>query len=115
MRRHDWLGAILVIVAAGGCEADDAPPLPDGGAYIRGVITAVERDRVRIEENPREPSGSQKAVLRVTAHTVLRWRGSGAPATLADLRPGRTVRAWVTGPVAESYPVQGTAAKIEIE
>ncbi len=117
MNRRTCLGMLGILLTASACESDEekTPRPPDGPPPIRGVITAIERDRVLIEENPRERSGSDKAWLRVTAETILRFRATSAPATFADLRIGRTVRAWTTGPVAESYPVQGTAAMIEIE
>ncbi len=117
MKRWGYLVWLAMCLAPAGCESGSDGPLrpPGGPPYICGVITAVERDRVVIEENPREQSGSNKASLRVTNETVLRFRASGQPASFADLRVGRRAQAWTTGPIAESYPVQATAARIEIE
>ena len=91
---------------------------PTGRPDIAGVVTAVQRDAagrvtsVLVEERPGETAGSAKASLRISATTVVR-RGD-APASPNDLRQGQRVQAWFSGPVAESYPVQATAAAIQI-
>jgi hypothetical protein len=77
-------------------------------------LTVIEPDRVRIEENPADLGGSAKAVLRVTESTRILHR-SGAAVSLSDFRVGKRVRAWVTGPIMESYPVQATASAVVIE
>jgi hypothetical protein len=38
----------------------------------------------------------------------------GGTGTAADLGPGQMVSVWFSGPVAESHPVQATAADIRI-
>jgi hypothetical protein len=38
----------------------------------------------------------------------------GGTGTAADLGPGQMVSVWFDGPVAESYPVQATAADLRI-
>ncbi len=117
MKRRGSLSVLVSLLALSACESEktNTPRPPEGPPHIRGTITAIDRDRVLIEENPHERSGSAKAWLRVSAETVLRFRATGAPATFADLRIGRVVQAWTSGPVAESYPVQGTAAMIEVD
>ncbi|MEZ6141989.1 MAG: DUF3221 domain-containing protein [Zavarzinella sp.] len=58
-----------------------------------------------------------KASVRVNEKTkILRLQGDKlVPATLKDLKEGGQVDVWLVGPVAESYPVQGTAGKIVIK
>ena len=69
---------------------------------------------IRVEERPDADSGSAKAALRLTPETHLFWP-DGEPADRGDLRLGARVRAWVDGPVMESYPVQAAAAALVIE
>jgi len=57
------------------------------------------------------------ASIRVSAGTVVLEADGGGwrRATLGAITEGARVRAWFIGPVAESYPVQATAAVIAIE
>lgn len=81
---------------------------------IAGTITERTGDRVRVEERPSEPSGSAKALVRLTVEThILAPDGSALSAD--ELREGRHVRVWFTGPVAESYPVQAAAGTVVVE
>lgn len=88
--------------------------IPSTTPYIVGTFTAVSPSQLRIEENPAESSGSSKTVLRLTGHTRILHR-SGATATISDLRVGQQGSAWARGPIAESYPTQGTASTVVIE
>lgn len=116
--------ALLVFSACGDPEAPQSPegqplvavqPIPTEAPSIQGTITAVQQDgRIRVEEQPEEESGSAKAVIRLDedSRVVYREGGAGGPGELAV---GQRVSAWFTGPVAESYPVQATAAVVVIE
>lgn len=84
-----------------------------GEPSITGVITNLEGGRILVEENPQETSGSEKAAVRTTGQTQI-ISASGRKVSNADLRTGDRVRVWFLGPVMESYPVQATAARIEI-
>ena len=69
-----------------------------------------------VEENPADESGSAKGAFTVTGETEI-FRRSGDlqdPASFDDLQVGQPVIATYTGPVAESYPTQGTAGSIVI-
>ena len=85
---------------------------------IRGSITEVSRSAevVLVEEEPSEESGSAKGEFAVTGETeILEGRGEDqTPASFEDLRVGQVVEATYKGPVAESYPTQGVAARIVI-
>ncbi len=94
-------------------------PLNDPG--IRGTITKSESLAgslsILVEENPSDLSGSQKASVRINDKTGI-YRRAGSDLLRVDralLSPGEKVSVWFEGPVAESYPVQGTAAAILLE
>ena len=85
---------------------------------VRGVVTEVSRSAevVLVEEDPSEESGSAKGEFAVTDETeILEQRdGQLAPVDFEVLRVGQMVEATYSGPVAESYPTQGVAARIVI-
>jgi hypothetical protein len=86
---------------------------PENG--VRGVATEVSRSAkvVVVEENR---SGSAKGEFAVTEETdILEQRGGDlAPVRFETLQVGQTVEATYAGPVAESYPTRGVAARIVI-
>jgi hypothetical protein len=92
--------------------------LPNDAPYLIGTITAVGRVAegwsVRVEERPQDVTGSAKGVFRVGEQSDVR-RADGSRARGEDLREGQRVRIWVSGPVAESYPVQARARAIIID
>jgi hypothetical protein len=100
-----------------GC-APNGSTLPNEAPYMSGTITSVGRVvegwSVRVEERPQDVSGSAKGAFRVGERTDVR-RASGGRVRAEDLREGQRVRVWVSGPVAESYPVQAAARAIVID
>ena len=60
------------------------------------------------------PTGGEKAAVTVTTDTRILRQTKGAleSAAFDDLATGQEVAVWFSGPVAESYPVQATAATI---
>ena len=98
-----------------------ANKLPDEQPDIRGLITksdSIAGSRfILVEENPADTAGSQKASVRFNNETkIYRRSGSGVEnIDQAKLTTGKTVSVWFTGPVAQSYPVQGTAAVVLLE
>jgi uncharacterized protein DUF3221 len=116
-----WLRRWLVPVAALAMVSSAAAPAlaqTTDGPAIRGLVTELSRSAevVLVEENPSEESGSAKGEFAVTDETeILEQKGGDqAPASFEDLRVGQMVEATYAGPVAESYPTQGIAAKIVI-
>jgi hypothetical protein len=96
------------------------PAVPGEPPSIRGTITKVNGSgisgSVLVEENPQEQAGSAKANVTVNAATRI-YLGQGSAAStgqFADLLTGRRVEVWFTGPVLQSYPLQGTAGVIVI-
>ena len=108
------LPLLLFLVAACSRSASDSGALPTDAPYMRGAVTAIEGEQIRVEADPGAGSGSDKAMLRITGDTQIFWR-SGERADRGDLRLGTVVSAWVSGPVRESYPVQADAATLVIE
>jgi hypothetical protein len=113
----------LATSAADGCSARHS----DGGDSVTsrdsllsatpdivGIVTAVDSARIRVEENPNDRSGSAKASVRVTSETRI-LRRSGGSASLADIKVGARVGVWFSGPVMESYPVQGSAGAVILQ
>jgi hypothetical protein len=71
---------------------------------------------VLVEEDPADESGSPKGAFTVTGETdvLQRQGGEQVSASFDDLRVGQLVEAEYAGPMAESYPSQGTAGSIVI-
>ena len=91
----------------------DEPP------YIVGTILSRD-DRFETQRSalvavtPADPTDPRRAhVMLEGSPTVL--RRSGLPASVADLRPGRVVSVWVTGPELRSYPPVVSARTVVIE
>jgi hypothetical protein len=104
----------LGVVFAAAAPALAAPP----ESSIRGTITEVSRSAkvVLVEEDPASQSGLAKGEFAVTDETeILEQRGEDlVPVPFEKLRVGQKVEATYAGPVAESYPTQGVAARIVI-
>ncbi len=110
------LGAVLMLAVACTSRSTELPSEP---ASIAGRVTAVDLETertgvIRVEANPEDSAGSDKAVVRVTGSTLVR-AAAPASAQSAELRVGQWVRVWFTGPVRESYPVQADAQTIVID
>ncbi|HVM19677.1 MAG TPA: hypothetical protein VM307_06930, partial [Egibacteraceae bacterium] len=80
-------------------SSDDPPVCTDPANDVVG--------RILVEE----PGDGNKAALTITGGTqILEEFGGGyEPGDFARLREGARVQAWVSGPVAESFPLQATA------
>lgn len=81
---------------------------------MTAIERAGERRSIRVEANPAETSGSDKAVVRITPETQI-LRGDSASADFGSLALQQWVRVWFIGPVRESYPVQADAALVQID
>lgn len=111
--------ALIVLVAPGASCTKSTVPLPDSPPSIAGTLTAVDVQgehlaSLRVEAEPGTAAGSDKAVVHVSQSTAL-VDGAGQKIGLAQFKEGRKVRAWFTGPVRESYPVQADASTIVLE
>jgi hypothetical protein len=88
-------------------------PLPDT-PDIRGTITARAGETIRVEAAPDQASGSAKAVVGLTPLTWI-TTARGEQLSFDALAVGQHVAVWFTGPVAESYPMQGEGLRIIVE
>lgn len=109
------MAAALVLAPAllGGC-AEPAPP--SGEPSIRGPITSITPGSdglgfILVEETSPQGLEYDKASLRITKDTKLLKRVGGdyVEFTFDDISTGMLVEVWITGPVAESYPIQAAA------
>jgi beta-N-acetylhexosaminidase len=110
---------LLLLTALAAACAPRAARAPAGPPSIEGRVTAVDRagertGSIRVEANPSDRSGSDKAVVRITQGTEI-VRADSTRADFNALANGQWVRVWFTGPVRESYPVQADAARVQID
>ena len=108
----------LACVGSGPSSRPGGRQVPDGviseAPSIQGTVTRKSSDRILVEEEPLDSSGSAKASVRLTSATRV-LRRSGEASGVDDLRVGQKVSAWFDGPVMESYPVQAIAGAVRIE
>jgi hypothetical protein len=107
--------------AGTGSTIESINVLPNEQPGIRGMITKADSTAgsrmILVEENPADAAGSQKASVRLNDQTKI-YRRSGSSLEKigqSDLTSGKKVSVWFEGPVAESYPVQGSASVIVLE
>lgn len=90
---------------------------------VRGKITSISVSAtsralgtVFIDGKMEKDTSVDKASARVSADTsIFRMEdGKKVAGKFSDLKVGQTVEASFTGPVSESYPVQGLASEIVI-
>ena len=126
---------ILVFAVPALAQTAATDQYASGDSVIQGTITEIsgsiieentaDEPVILVEEDPSDwanPTGppsvptSQKGFFRVTGETeILDQRGGEqVPATFEDLEVGQLVEATYAGPVAASYPQQGTADSIVI-
>jgi hypothetical protein len=110
------LCSALVIIVGCSVGVDPTGPsqdAPSRAPSIRGTITAVREQRIRVEQDPSSQGGA-KADVRISQDTQLRDR-EGRAIQQSALAVGAEVRVWFAGPVAESFPVQATAAFVVLD
>jgi hypothetical protein len=121
--------AALALVAMGGCGggggddgASGRTSPPAGAADITGIVSQIsagagpDQGSFLIVADPAVASVVDRAMVRVTTDTVI-WAPEGEgrhSLAFGDLSAGDRVAVRFTGPVAESYPVQATAADVEV-
>lgn len=130
-RTHRIALALLLAAAAAACAKDPGPSggtpdVPAGAqapAATPDIIGTIKRAdgsggvrTVLIEQDSTRSAGYPVATVYVTETTrVLRQTDGGIVAARpAELVVGTRVRAWFTGTVRESYPVQADAATVLI-
>jgi len=114
VKKSILLAATLAVALAAAAPAALAQTETANGG--QGFITNISGAVVLVEKNPTDERGSAKGAFTVTGETdILRQQGDELlPAAFDDLWLGQQVSATYVGPVAESYPSQGTAGSIII-
>ena len=104
------------MAACGGNSAEpDAAALASQPYFLKGAITEVGQPMgYRVRGEPGANSQEKEAYFRIGTETELR-NADGSRATESDLVVGREITLWITGPIAESYPVQVRALRVELK
>ena len=99
------------------------PTFPTEPPGITGhVVSVVAGDgrpasmNVESSGTPAPGAVSDKALVNIPPNTMF-FDAQGfqaSPQLVASIAPATVVRVWFTGPVAESYPVQGSAKAVQI-
>jgi hypothetical protein len=117
--------ALVAAVVVGGCGGPTAQPAPSATAppslpaAITGTVHRITRDAdtgrlvLFVVDDGGIPGAVSRATVTVVPDTVV-WLLKGGKGTGADLGAGQMVSVWFDGPVAESNPMQGTAADVRI-
>ena len=100
-----------------------APSVPSEPPGITGAVTSLAAGDGRpasfLVEGPNpQPSGAIADKAQVNIPPATMFFGADGNATSLDsisrIAKGTRVRVWFQGPVAESYPVQGSAKAVQI-
>ena len=109
----------IALLAVAACSGNGGYHPPSASPEIEGFVTernAEAPTSVLVEESPELEQGDRKIWFRINDETqLLRWNDdAGGYGTVdpMDLAEGLRVRVWSIGPIAESYPEQGTAHTI---
>ena len=110
----------LLALSTTGCLSDEVEP-DDETAVHQGLIYLIEDNRIlvvndidsaNIPWNSWFEKGKRAIMFTITADTVIELNGDIISAD--KLARGQEVEVWHSGPLAESYPEQGSADKIII-
>lgn len=117
------LFALLLAALVAGCGSGSDNKTA-ARADIRGLITSVNRaagggkslGSILVEGAVEKDTTFDKAAVTVTPDTRIYVSRGGEleDAAFESLKIGQKAQATFTGPVAESYPVQAVASRIEI-
>ena len=116
MRAYGRPAFVLVVVMVAFSLAGCAPTPPGAAPTIpNGVITSMNAGAdglgsVLVESDDPDTTFDKASVSVTDKTTLLRETDNGyVEAVFAELAEGTRVDVWITGPVAESYPVQASA------
>lgn len=121
---------LALLAGVVGCDSPTAPIpaaeridlaaiLPAGPAYIRGQVVSRDAEwpggpSALIAVNPRDLTAAPSAYVMLTSDPTVVWR-DGRVASVAEVRPGRVVSAWIVGGVLLSQPAVAAGHVLVIE
>lgn len=112
---HGVIALCLIAFASTGCAAEESLGSPD----IRGVISAITIDdegdggTILVVGELEADTEYDQAYISVGDDVEI-VGPDGKRAAFDEFSPRTEVEVWFIGPVAESYPVQATAERVEI-
>ena len=112
-----FLSFILIILA--GCWANPVPvATSDYQIGIRGIIKDINIGKdgasILVEGKIEADTVYDKASVHINTDTMIQKDNLSRLFELSDLKLGDKVEVFFKGPVAESYPIQGTADIVRI-
>lgn len=111
------LCSVLIGLTTSLAVADEKKPDIQGtSSKIRANDAAGKTGSMLVEAPKGAKFAFDKAMIRVDAKTKIEKANGDKfeEAKFTDIKEGTKVSVWITGPVAESYPVQATAGRIVI-
>ncbi len=109
---------VSVLIATGCSSRQNADDAVSSQIGIRGRITDIKTDgenaNIRVEGAIEDDTVYDKAQVRIDPDTMIQKDEMSRLFEIPDLKIGDRVEVIFKGAVAESYPVQGTAAIVRI-
>lgn len=110
--------AAFALILAGAACAKPSVSLPAGDPYVRGSVESVQAADTGLKIMVRDPNGG--CGLNGTATSATRYlrrsaTGGVEAARAAEVQPGATVAAYVTGPQTRSCPPMARISVLIIE
>lgn len=107
--------ALSVAVLAVACTPALPPETPGIIGTVTSLVAGDERPASILVEGGKQPAGAlaDKASVTISPSTQL-FAADGSKTNASGIVKGATVKVWFEGPVAESYPVQGSAKVVQI-
>jgi beta-N-acetylhexosaminidase len=108
----------FILITAGCSTGESSSNTIDFQIGIRGIITDISLTEdgaaIMVEGQVEEDTVYDRASVRINDDTMIQKDDMSRLFEISDLRLGDRVEVYFSGPVAESYPVQGTAAIVRI-
>ncbi len=109
----------FLLLSAFGCSAGQDGIQETGSQVgIRGIIIDISLTEggaaIMVEGQVEEDTVYDRASVKINSDTMIQKDDMSRLFEISDLRVGDRVEVYFAGPVAESYPVQGTAAIVRI-
>ncbi len=107
---------VLLLILLGCARVPEEASDLDGEIISVGRSVDSEAVQILVEAHPGQSDGLDMAYVFILDDRAVFLRENDADrgAAVADLEEGQRVKVWFDGPVAESYPVQGTARAVLI-